>query len=46
MSPMWLYLFAGIGFGAALWYATGGMAARRVGAFLEMRFRKEQKSGK
>ena len=46
MSPVRLYLVAGVGFGAALWYATGGMAARRVGAFLGMRFRKEQKSGK
>lgn len=44
MSPMRLYLFAGVGLGAALWYASGGMAARRVGAYLCGKFRKRQKS--
>jgi len=40
MNPMRLYLFAGVGLGAALWYATGGMASRRVGAYLHGKFRK------
>lgn len=34
MDPMRLYLFAGMGLGAAFWYATGGAAGRRIGAFL------------
>ena len=34
VSPMRLYLFAGVALGAAVWYAAFGMTARRIGAFL------------
>ena len=38
ISPMRLYLFAGAGAGAAFWYATGGLAARRAGAWMKRKF--------
>ena len=41
VSPMRLYLFAGMGLGAALWYGTGGAAGRRLGAVLRKRCKKE-----
>ena len=41
VSPMRLYLFAGMGLGAALWYGTGGVTGRRLGAFLHKRCKKE-----
>ena len=44
LSPMRLYMFAGVCLGALVWYATGGMAARRFCAFLLRRLRKKQKN--
>ena len=46
ISPMRLYLFAGMGLGAALWYATGGMAARRTGVWLKGKFTPEHRHDK
>ena len=40
INPMRLYLFTGVGIGAALWYATGGVAGRKVGAALHKRCEK------
>ena len=44
LSPMRLYMFAGVCLGVLVWYATGGMAARRFCAFLLRRLRKTQKN--
>lgn len=44
LSPMRLYMFAGVCLGVLVWYATGGMAARRFCTFLLRRLRKTQKN--
>jgi hypothetical protein len=46
MSPMRLYLFAGVGMGVAFWYATGGRAARRTGIWIKRKFTAQQNRDK
>jgi len=46
MSPMRLYLFAGVALGTLGWYATGGRGARSIGRRLRAAFRIGQKSDK
>ena len=34
INPLRLYLFAGVGIGAAFWYMTGGLLGRKAGQHL------------
>lgn len=44
VNPMRLYLFSGVGLGAAFWYGTGGKAGRRIGVLLCKRYMDREKN--